>query len=347
MLHWFCPPQEPRVSPGRLTVRLPPRSQRFRWTLESATQWFDQARQSMERTMSRFDRHLALFGAAGQKSLRKTRTAVVGAGGLGSHVLQQLAYLGVGHIAPVDPDIVTETSLNRLVPATPDDIGRKKVLVAKDAIERVDPGVSVTPIDRSLFTVDARDAVTSADVVFGCMDLEGSRLALTELCLAFDIPYFDLASDVLPADPAPEFGGRVSITWSGNGCLVCRSLLDVNEAGLQLSGPGGWAAYKELYGVDARLLSVAGPSVVSVNGVIASLAVTEFMAAVTGLREPRETLTYRGWRGGVSLSEEREDGCYYCNVVRGSGDSSNWERYLSAGLDTYFPGSIDALASGD
>jgi hypothetical protein len=73
---------------------------------------------------------------------------------------------------------------------------------------------------------------------------------------------------------------------------------------------------RRIYGVDRDALARAGPSVVSVNGVVASLGVTEFMAHVTGLREPVRQLTYRADLGMVTkLLDPPQGECYYC--VRG------------------------------
>jgi hypothetical protein len=66
-----------------------------------------------------------------------------------------------------------------------------------------------------------------------------------------------------------------------------------------------------------------GPSVVSINGVVASLAVTEFMLGVTGIRPPKRLLTYYGNMGRVALkTEEPAPNCYYCKGIRGNGDAA-------------------------
>ncbi len=71
------------------------------------------------------------------------------------------------------------------------------------------------------------------------------------------------------------------------------------------------------YGVAGSALAGTGPSVVSVNGVVASLGVTEFMAWATGLREPWPEATYRGDLGTVQLSADRPTpDCYYCAQAR-------------------------------
>jgi molybdopterin-synthase adenylyltransferase len=73
----------------------------------------------------RYSRNEALFGVEGQKKIAATKVAIIGLGGLGSHVAQQLAYLGVQHYAPVDFDIVTNSSMNRLIGALDADVTEK------------------------------------------------------------------------------------------------------------------------------------------------------------------------------------------------------------------------------
>ena len=151
-----------------------------------------------------------------------------------------------------------------------------------------------------------------ADYVFGCLDSEGARLVLTELSAAYAKPYVDVSSDILPGDPV-NYGGQVCIAWSGNGCLSCMNVLDRARAAVELAGPGERRRQAEIYGISRDLLDVAGPSVVSINGVVASLAVTEFMLRVTGIREPNRLLTYHGRTGKVTVSTDNPaPDCYYC-----------------------------------
>ena len=63
----------------------------------------------------RFDRQMALFGEEGQRTLEETQVAVVGVGGLGTHVVQQLALLGVRHVSVIDSEQLAETNRNRYV----------------------------------------------------------------------------------------------------------------------------------------------------------------------------------------------------------------------------------------
>lgn len=281
--------------------------------------------------MERSDRNIRFFGKDGQDRLRTAKVAVVGAGGLGTHVCQQLAYLGVGEIRPIDHEELDITNLNRYVSAYSDDHipGSHKVDLCERMILRIDPGIVVRKVCAPLRNKEAFHTIRTADYVFGCLDNEGSRLVLTELCSAYARPYFDLATEIIPGDE-PSYGGRVCVTWNGNGCLVCLDMLDLREAQRDLASPAAERDIRAIYGVDVRLLGNTGPSVVSVNGVVASLGVTEFMLMVTGIREPRRLLTYHGHRGIVATNTDKSSpDCYYCRGIRGCEAAAGTERYIT------------------
>ena len=119
------------------------------------------------------------------------------------------------------------------------------------------------------------------------------------------------------------------MAWDGRGCLVCYDELDVAEAQADLMNQEARDDRGVIYGVPHDLLGEAGPSVVSINGVVASLAVTEFMLLVTGIREPNRLLTYRGNIGRVLIrTEDPASDCYYCTYLRGKRDAADVQRYL-------------------
>lgn len=286
---------------------------------------------------SRFDRQIRLFGREGQDKLMATRVAVVGVGGLGTHVVQQLALLGVGGIALIDSEELDVTNRNRYVGARHDDPipGTPKVHIGERVVRDIDPTIPVEKIHDSLVSGRAFQAVIAADWVFGCLDSEGARLVLNELCAAYTRPYLDLASDVIPGEPA-NYGGRVCVSLDGEGCIACWGLLDVEEAQAELGGPEERRNREALYGVSREFLGRSGPSVVSINGVVASMAMTEFMVAVTGLRRPKQVITFLGHMGRLTVPSEKPAlDCYYCKAVRGRRDAADVWRYIRAGAGTF------------
>lgn len=282
-------------------------------------------------TSDRNDRNIRFFGKEGQAQLAGAHVAIVGLGGLGTHVVQQLALLGTGRLTLIDPEELASTNFNRYVGVRHDDPvpGTSKVWIGERLAKEINPQIQVTQVPRSLVSLDAFDAVIASDYVFGCVDGEGARLILNELCAAYSKPYFDLASDILPGS-APIYGGRVCIAWDGQGCLICYDELDIAEAQTDLMTPQEAKDREDIYGVPREALDRVGPSVVSINGVVASLAVTEFMLVVSGIRStPRRMLRYRAHMGVVSLeSGDPAPDCYYCKGIRGKREAVDVYRYL-------------------
>ena len=279
----------------------------------------------------RYDRNMRFFGREGQDHLSSASAAVVGVGGLGTHVVQQLALLGVGRLVLVDDEEVDETNRNRYVGVRHDDPvpGTLKVANGERIALDINPDIEVISIPESLASSGAFEGIIDCDYVFGCLDNEGARLILTELCAAYSKPYFDLASDILEES---RYGGRVCVAWDGNGCLVCYDELDVVAAREDLMNPNARRDHQDIYGVPRDALGEAGPSVVSINGVVASLGVTEFMLVATKVRDvPRALLKYRAHAGIVTVARDNPaPGCYYCRGIRGQGEESDVWRYARA-----------------
>lgn len=264
-------------------------------------------------TDSRYSRNEALFGVEGQRLVAATKATIIGVGGLGCHVAQQLGYLGVVDYRLVDKDIVTESSLNRLIGAQPADVD---VLPKVDAVERlirtIHPDASVAPIQDWLESKQGGIAIATADVVFGCLDRDLHRIALIERCVASDVPFFDLATDT-DNRAGLVYGGRVLFSGVRERCPFCMDLLDQDQLREDTMTAATREAHDRIYGVDRDALDGTGPSVVSINGVVASLAVTEFMVWRTGLRLPNGLLTYRADQGGVRISRDGpRERCPFC-----------------------------------
>ena len=279
-----------------------------------------------------YSRQISLFGEQGQEKLASVRVAVIGVGGLGTHVVQQLAHLGVGSITLVDDEELDVSNKNRYVGSRHSDPnnGFSKVVLGERMIRDINSTIAVVKIDGPLKNRESFEAIIQSDYIFGCLDNDGSRLILNEICCAYDKPYIDLGTEIFPEDP-PQFGGRVFVTRDSDGCIYCCDIIDIEEAARDLASPTGRLDRAKLYGVDQETLGSAGPSVVSVNGIVASLAVTEFMVIVTGIRTVKQHLVYRGTMGtvGVSADQPKED-CYYCKNLRGKGEDADIWRYLVA-----------------
>lgn len=279
--------------------------------------------------MDKHARHYGFFGREGQALIGQQTLAVVGCGGNGNHVIPQLACLGPKAIIGIDDEELSGTNRNRYILARHADPapGMHKVDIAQRAVKDIDPDIEFIPVKASLRTPEAFAALHKATAIFGCPDNDGARLVMMEFACAYGIPYFDLATDI-PKDDVTNFGGRFTLVDGDPGCLVCRDLLDLQQTRADLESEAARKDREAIYGVPKDELDGTGPSVVSLNGVVASLAVTEFIMHVTGLRPPLRQLSYRGRTGIVTSSKAPTESCYYCNCVKGAGERADVERYL-------------------
>jgi molybdopterin-synthase adenylyltransferase len=134
--------------------------------------------------IERYARQIVLrgVGGPGQNKLKAARVLAIGAGGLGSPLLQYLAGAGVGEIAIVDDDVVSLSNLHRQVLHATGDIGRLKVDSAQEALARLNPHVRVDKIVKRLDEENARALVTGYDVVVDGSDNFATRYAVSDAC---------------------------------------------------------------------------------------------------------------------------------------------------------------------
>ncbi|MYA09947.1 MAG: ThiF family adenylyltransferase [Holophagales bacterium] len=267
--------------------------------------------------MDRFDRQRRLFGDAGQEHLRTASVGIVGAGGLGSFMALELAYLGVGKLLIVDDDCLDEdcSNRNRLVGAwASHQPGTPKVQILRELIFRIDPKIDVTVVKAPLEDEEAKAALAAVDVVVGCVDHDGPRFALNEFCCTHDLPLIDAASDTKPDEGEVLFGGRICVATPKTGCLMCLGVLDQSELQEYMDSPDQRADREAIYGVPHNRLTGGGPSVVTVNGVVASVAATELMVLLTRVRAPIAHQEWRGHEGSLRRVADRGEDCYYCGL---------------------------------
>ena len=134
--------------------------------------------------IERYARHIVLrhVGGPGQNRLKAARVLVIGAGGLGSPLIQYLAAAGIGTIGVIDDDVVSLSNLQRQVLHGTPDVGRLKVDSAADAVARLNPHVVVERLAERL-TGDTVDALVARyDLVADGSDNFETRYAVSDAC---------------------------------------------------------------------------------------------------------------------------------------------------------------------
>lgn len=137
---------------------------------------------------ARYQRNRQTISLAQQLRLLRSRVVVVGAGGLGGYVIEELARLGVGQLLVLDPDVFEEHNLNRQLLSSPATLDRSKAEVAAERVMEINPAVTVTPLKIAFQRDNAGELFAGADVVVDGLDTVPSRLELAEVCRDLVIP---------------------------------------------------------------------------------------------------------------------------------------------------------------
>lgn len=211
--------------------------------------------------LERYARHIVLkeVGGAGQARLAAAHVCVVGAGGIGSPVIQYLAAAGIGRLSIIDDDRIELSNLQRQTLFGTENLGQSKAEVARRAVARLNPHVSVTVHQLRIGSANAAGLVGGMDVVVDGTDNFATRLAVADAALAARVP--------LVAAAVGEFEGQLGVFR-------------------------GWEADKPCYrcfvGQDPERLdrSCADTGVLgALTGVVGSLAALEAIRAITGFGE--------------------------------------------------------------
>lgn len=145
--------------------------------------------------LDRFARHIVLpeVGGAGQVKLAEARVAVIGLGGIGSPALQYLAASGIGRLTLVDDDVVDVSNLQRQTIFTTRDIGYGKAVSARRWLANFDDSLAIEVSDARITPENAASLVAGADLVLDGTDNFATRLAVSDACVAAEIPLLSAA----------------------------------------------------------------------------------------------------------------------------------------------------------
>jgi molybdopterin/thiamine biosynthesis adenylyltransferase len=229
----------------------------------------------------RLDRQ-SFLGKNSHWYLHQVKIGIVGLGGGGSHIMQQLAHLGVGNYVLCDPDSVEDSNLNRMVGSNANDAKKKtsKVQVSKRIIKAVLPDANVFALKAPW--ENCAEHLQSCDIVVGCVDTVAGRRDLEAACRRYLIPLIDIGMDVYESKTGFDVRGQVILSMPGDVCFQCYDF--VNEENLKKEA--------EKYGAAG-----GRPQVVWSNGVLASTAIGILVDLITGwstIQNRRVYLSYNG-----------------------------------------------------
>lgn len=220
----------------------------------------------MDKEFSRYSRQIFMeeVSIEGQRKIGNSRVLVIGAGGLGSPVLQYLAAAGVGNLAVIDFDLLEIHNLNRQIIHQEAFIGQPKVESAASFIQRLNSGISFTPINEKLTTDNIENILSEYDIIVDGSDNFETRYLVNDHCIKMGktLVYGSIFSfegqvavfnyegsknlrDIFPSPPNPEdvqncdqfgvLGALAGITGTMMAMLTLKVILGINVPFNQLT----------------------------------------------------------------------------------------------------------------
>ena len=180
----------------------------------------------------RHSRNIPALTEAEQALLAGKTVAVIGCGGLGGHLTELLARVGVGSIRCVDADVFEESNLNRQLLAAMNTLGTSKAKAAAERVTAIDPAVYVTAHPVFLTRDNARELLTGCDAVLDALDSIDARRILSEACAELGIPmvYGAISGWVAQAAVSMPGDGLIDTLFPPNVELRDKSVLSFTPA---------------------------------------------------------------------------------------------------------------------
>lgn len=229
-------------------------------------------------------RMMKQIGQKGQERLSQSTVTVVGCGGLGSPVLTYLASAGIGKLVIIDFGEVSETDLNRQFLYGIKDIGRPKVVCAKEQLLDMNSEIEIVGIHEELTVENIGKIINDADVVIDCVDNIETRILVGRECLRRDIPLVEAGVE--------GFYGWIMSIGRQSACLECM-------------------------GLENMVIKRPVPIIGTTAGVIGSLQANECIKIILGMEGTLfgTMLQYDGLSGSIDRIELQKDD--FCKAHQG------------------------------
>ena len=279
-----------------------------------------------------FDRQVLAFGREGQVLIRATKVGIVGVGGTGSSVAEQLARLGVMDLVIIDPDHLERSNKTRVYGTFDSTFERpwwlpwkrtsSKVQTIKEHLKAIAPEASILAIPKSIVLEEAARALLTRDVIFLCTDEHWGRSIVNQIAYQYLIPTINVGVRIGTKDNVISAAvGNIDVLRPDLPCLWCKQSIraeQIRAESIPQSDREQLAREGYVEGLDTK-----EPAVISLTTTVSSMAVTQFLQIVTdfmGASGSVSRLNYDAMSDMVTRGTSTIPDRCICKKVRGFGD---------------------------
>ncbi len=265
-----------------------------------------------------FGRQVLAFGEEGQLAISQVAMGVIGAGGLGSAVIEGLARLGVRSITVVDPDVAEASNINRVSGMNLEDgeAKRSKVDIAIRTVRSIIREPKLAAVQSSVFAPASIEHLKECDIIVVATDNHATRMFAQRIGAQYLIHVvsvgvnLEVGEDAALVDVSGEFA--VALPGSTGWCLACARVYDSERAAIELAAAAEQERWIQRGYIDGA--DVKAPAVSHLNGVVANLALAEIHNLVAPFKEFVSYLTYDQLQGVlIPYTIERNKMCAVCS----------------------------------
>lgn len=287
------------------------------------------AQESEQPSAEIYDRQVLALGEKGQSQMASTKVAIVGVGGTGSAVAEQLVRLGVADILLIDQDLFEASNLSRIFGSFFEDVSGRpklKINIIEAHLRRINPGITIKSLGKNIAEAGTALAMRDRDVIFLCTDDHWGRSVVNHIAHQYLIPTINLGTRIdAPQGRITGAMGNIDALLPDGPCLWCKGALDSERIRVEsLPEQERESQIREGY---IEGISNKAPSVISLNATIAGIAVTHFIQLVTNFgQRPIERMNYFLMENVLQGGRTNKEKCV-CQKVRGYGDLKGLPTY--------------------
>jgi hypothetical protein len=270
------------------------------------------------------DRQRSALGAIANARLRNLCVAIVGLGGTGSPLAEELARMGVKKLVLIDPDVVDDPSnLRRVVGSTPADLEQtvSKVDVVARHLEKLGLGLRIRKVPLDVRQEAAARHLVDADIAVITTDTQSSRALVNQMAFQYWIPVIDVGVRVGTSVSGAITGmpAEIRVLLPDAGCLWCRDVLDADAIRAENLPPDE----RVRLAAEGYIQGLPGPqpSLTPLNYCAASLAALIILRLLSGQPVVSHSFIADPWELYMQFLNESVRPDCLCQQWRGRADS--------------------------
>lgn len=269
------------------------------------------------------NRSTLALGIDTMKLITKNQSiTIVGVGGLGSIIAENLVRNGFPSINLIDHDIIEKSNLNRIVGAFFSDTQTKtyKVEAIQKHLQKVNPDAEIKSFPNDVYDNEVEEVIALSDWVFVATDNHSSRFKTQELCLKYFVPLISVGVNITVEEgEIQDMSGEVITARVGDKlCLNCLGRINQTKVAYDLY-PDETIKDTLVQRGYVTGKDIKQPAVITLNSVLANMAIETLLNQFTLRQRHRPILVFEN-NQSMCISEDtlslhnRNLNCFYCGI---------------------------------